>query len=316
MPLRRAALSLLFILALPLGAQGTRTATVASGAAPAIPGRRPFDHRMLIRTELHAPSGYTAVELEPIALRQRPDVRLRVMFRFQGKEPKAPPASLTFAVVSRAMLPLFTAKPVMTLSRDGGAAETIAVSYWSKPAGKDVDETVYATVPRATFLRLTSAFRAELKVDTMTFAIEGAAMEAMRDLASRMSPAGFRQAAAEQGRVDDDASAAAVARTALSASEVDVQARPIGLLSRPTFPAGAPAERRRVFFRYVVDTAGRVEAGSLRGESPTADAIYLESLRVAASKWVFRAATRGGRPVRMEVRQMYEFVPDVPGQIR
>src|SRR5687768_4730442 len=104
---------MLALFASPLAAQGTSKSTTA--AAPAIPSRRPFEHRHHIRTELHAPSGYTVVELEPLALRQRPDVRLRVMFRFQGREPKAAPASLTFAVVSRSMLPLFGSKPAMTL---------------------------------------------------------------------------------------------------------------------------------------------------------------------------------------------------------
>lgn len=308
MTLRRTAL-LLALLAAPLGAQGARKASTAAAPAPEIPGRRPFDHKHHIRTELHAPTNFTMVELEPLSLRLRPDVRLRVMFRFPGRELKAPPASLTFAVVSRSPLPLFTDKPSVSLARDQAAAEKIAVQHWAKPSGHDVDETVYATMPRAQFLRLAAAYRAELKIDTMTFALEGATMEALRDLASRMSPAGFRQALAEQGRVDDDTSAAKVATSALSAGEVDTPVRPIGLLSRPRFPAGAPAERHRVHFRYVVDTTGRVETGSLRGESPTADAPYLESLREAAAKWVFRAALKGGKPVRMEVRQVYEFEP-------
>ena len=306
MPLRRTLLALA-LLAAPLGAQGARRAP----AAPAreIPGRRPFDHKHHIRTELHAPTNYTMVELEPLTLRHRPDVRLRVMFRFPGRELKAPPVSLTFAVVSRSPLRLFTDKPSVTLARDQAAPETVHAQHWAKPARHDVDETIYATMPRAQFLRLAAAYRAELKIDTMTFALEGATMEALRDLASRMSPAGFRQALAEQGRVDDDTSAAKVATSAHSASEVDTPVRAVGLLSRPVFPVGAPAERRRVHFRYVVDTTGRVEVQSLRGESPTADALFLDALRVAAARWVFRPAVKDGKPVRMEVRQVYEFVP-------
>ena len=81
------------------------------------------------------------------------------------------------------------------------------------------------------------------------------------------------------------------------------------LLARPAWPVGAPAAKRRVFFRYVVDTTGHVDVSTVRGETPKVDSLFLDAIRSVAGTWRFVPARKDGHPVRVEVRQAYEFEP-------
>jgi hypothetical protein len=294
-------LALALLLAAPLAAQ---PATV--------PARRAFSHARHIRMEFHAPSKWTIVELMPMALDEGGRTELRTSFRFPGHAPTSTPASLTFALIARDAGELFGAKPAMTLVLDDGAPIAVPAQRFARPVGaRTTETTVYATMPRATFLRLTSATRAEVRVEDRRWTLAPDMLEALRDLASRMSPAGYRAAKAAAGTVaarDDEADTASATRTFL-ASEVDTPVRPRGLLARPRFPVDAPATRRRVWFRYVVDTVGSVDLRTLRGETPTADSLFIDALRGAAGRWLFVPAKKEGRAVRMEVRQVFEFVP-------
>lgn len=307
MPLRPALFALL--LASPLAAQPARTAS----SAAAVPARRAFRHQRHIRMEFHAPSGWTIVELMPMALEEDGRTELRTSFRFPGHVPPNVPGSVTFAIVGRGTKEAFAAKPVLSLVLDGKPPVGVVTTRFALAGRGDTTETtVYATMPRATFLRLTSASMVEVRVDDRRWTLAPDMLEALRDLASRMSPAGYRAAKREEGMVaataPDSAAPAGAPRTYL-ASEVDVMVKPHGLLRRPRFPADADAARRRVWFRYVVDTTGLVVTGTLRGETPKADTLFVESLRDAAARWVFKPAQKAGRPVRVEVRQVYEFVP-------
>jgi hypothetical protein len=300
-----AALGLL-ALAAPALAQPTR---VASTAQP-VPARRAFAHQRHIRMEFHAPSGWTIVELMTMALDEGGRTELRSSFRFPGHEPPNVPGTVTFAVVGRAKEEIFPAKPELSLVLDGGTPIVVAATRFAMPRKADtVETTVYATMPRATFLRLTSATQAEVRVDDRRWSLAPDMLEGLRDLASRMSPAGYRAAKREEGMVAASTPDSAGAARTWLASEVDVMVKPRGPLRRPHFPADAEATRRRVFFRYVVDSTGLVVAGTLRGETPKADTLFLDALRDAAARWVFTPARKDGRPVRVEIRQAYEFVP-------
>lgn len=295
----------LSLLAAPLPAQ----------SPPTIPARRAFAHERHIRMEYHAPSRWTIVELTAMALDAgagpRGRTELRASFRFPGHEPANPPGSLTFALVRRGAGEGFTAKPALSLVLDGKAPVPVPVQRFARQATADTTETtVYATMPRATFLRLTSAERAEVRVDGESWTLAPDMLEGLRDLASRMSPAGYRAAKSEKGMVAASGldSVTGAARV-YQASEVDAMIKPRGLLTRPSWPVDAPVARRRVMFRYVVDTTGLVDPSTVRGETPTADALFIESIRSVAGKWIFVPARKDGRPVRVEVRQVFEFVP-------
>lgn len=291
-----------------LTAQPSSTAATASSSV-AVPARRDFSHERHIRMEFHAPSGWTIVELMPMALDDGGRTELRTSFRFPGHEPANAPASMTFAIIGRGVGEVFAAKPVLSLALDGKPPIVVAATRFARPVSANTTETtIYATMPRATFLRLTSASSAEVRVDDRAWPLAPDAMEALRDLASRMSPAGFRAARANEGTVAERDTTVDATHVYL-ASEVDAMIKPRAILARPIFPADAPAEKRRVFFRYVVDTTGTVDVSTLRGETPTADSLFIASLRSAAAKWVFVPAKKDGRLVRVELRQVFEFVP-------
>ena len=297
----------LFLLAAPLSAQAARPAAVSA----AIPARREFAHQRNIRMEFHAPSGWTIVELEPMELDVSGRTALRTSFRFPGHEPANAPASLTFAIVGRGLDEVFATPPVLSLVLDGKAPIVVASTRFARAVTADTTETtVYATMPRATFLRFTSASSAEVHVDDRAWTLAPEMMEGLRDLASRMSPQGYRAAKSELGMVTAAEETPSTGATRIyAASEVDAMVKPRGMLKRPLFPVDAPAVKRRVYFRYVVDTTGTVDVSTLRGEAPKPDSLFVESLRSAAAKWLFVPAKKDGHLVRVEVRQVFEFEP-------
>ena len=292
------------------------TPLAAQSASPAaIPARREFAHERHIRMEFHAPSRWTIVELTPMALDAGAGARgrteLRTSFRFPGHEPANAPGTVTFALVRRGVGEGFATKPALSLVLDGRAPVAVPVQRFARQTTADTTEkTVYATMPRATFLRLTSAERAEVRVDGESWALAPDMLEALRDLASRMSPAGYRAAKSERGMVAAaDVDTTAGAARVYQASEVDAMIKPRGLLARPSWPVDAPLAKRRVVFRYVVDTTGRVDLSTVRSETPRTDSLFVESIRYVADTWRFTPARKSGRPVRVEVRQVLEFVP-------
>ena len=294
----------LSLLAAPLAAQSAKP---AAATTPAIPARRQFAHERHIRMEFHAPSQWTIVELTPMALDARTE--LRTSFRFPGHEPPSAPPSMTFALVRRGAAEGFAAKPVLALVLDGGSPVPVTSQRFARQAKADTTETtIYATLPRATFLRLTSAGRAEVRVDGEAWTLAPDMLEGLRDLASRMSPAGYRAAKSEKGMVAEAASEVSSAPV-YQASDVDAMIKPRGPLARPSWPVDAPVAKRRVFFRYVVDTTGLVDIATVRSETPKTDSLFVESIRNVAAKWVFVPARKGGQPVRVEVRQVFEFEP-------
>jgi periplasmic protein TonB len=94
----------------------------------------------------------------------------------------------------------------------------------------------------------------------------------------------------------------------LAADVVDVQVAPYPGAPTPRYPetlreAGVEGE---VVLEFVVDTAGRVEAGSIRKISSTADA-FVVSVGDALTATRYHPALVGGRHVRQLVRQEFVF---------
>jgi hypothetical protein len=90
------------------------------------------------------------------------------------------------------------------------------------------------------------------------------------------------------------------------------EARPGNTPAR--FPSAIPASQRRytdVGVRFIVDTSGFVEAGSvttLPGASPPLDS----ATRELVARWRFRPAVRGGAPVRQVVSTAVTYDPSRP----
>jgi protein TonB len=96
---------------------------------------------------------------------------------------------------------------------------------------------------------------------------------------------------------------------AFSLNQVDAQAEPLGDNPAPRYPESlrAAAIRGIVLAQFVVDTTGRVEAGSfvaLRADNY----LFAESVKAALAKARFHPAQVGGRPVRQLVQQSFSFM--------
>jgi protein TonB len=94
----------------------------------------------------------------------------------------------------------------------------------------------------------------------------------------------------------------------LGADVVDVQVTPYAGAPAPRYPealrsAGVEGD---VTIEFVVDTLGRVEAGSMRKISSTADAFFV-SVCDAVTGTLFHPALVAGRRVRQLVRQQFVF---------
>ena len=297
-------------LCLTLGALNpSGVAHAQSRASTSIPERRVFEHGESIVMEYHAASGFGAVELRPVLLSESPEVRLRALFKFRGRAPKTPPDAVSLAIVSSGDRARFSAKPRVSLLLDDGRRVPAGAAIRQVVRNSSgVTETVAAMVPRAQFLRLVMAREPALVVDGAIIPIGPDAAEALRDLASRMSPSGY--AAANRAHiVTERTQGMTVRKTEYEHQDVDSMARPRVFTPRLPLPKGVPPETRRVLVEYVVDSTGRVDMATFRGHSPQLDAVFLDQLRVVMPSWEFTPAKVGGRPVRQIMRQAVVFAP-------
>lgn len=95
------------------------------------------------------------------------------------------------------------------------------------------------------------------------------------------------------------------------ASEVSCAARPLTTRAAPTFPASIPRAARRyteVGVRFVVDTSGFVEAGSL-ATLPGTPAAFVRAVNDVVRGWRYRPAEWSGLPVRQIVNTVVAFDP-------
>ena len=95
------------------------------------------------------------------------------------------------------------------------------------------------------------------------------------------------------------------------ASEVSCAARPLEPSVAPSFPRTIPRAKRRyteVGVRFIVDTAGFVESGSL-AILPGTQAVFAKAALAVARGWHFRPAEFSGLPVRQIVNTVVAFDP-------
>jgi hypothetical protein len=280
----------------------TGAAPAAAQRTPADPLRPPaareFRHSETIWMGFHEASGYSNVELRPVAL--APDLALTAMFVFKGRTPATLPPQVSLALTTTSGPTRFTGSPALVFLLDGSrlaAGPMLRVVDSSRVPGR---ETLAIRLPVRTFLRVLRAEQVELIADGVSVALADHHLEALRDLASRMDPRVY---------ADRVAAASAVAaretmvyrKTEYEPTEVDRQAAPASFIERPQSIALLP--RKIVKFEFVVDTTGRVDLETLKAADPDADAAYVAALRVVAARWEFTPAVKDGQPVRQRLRQ-------------
>jgi hypothetical protein len=257
------------------------------------------------------PSGFGSVELRPMIVAESSQLALTALFVFKGRVLQAPPARVSLGFVSKGRSPRYasTASRTLRFTLDGGRQLRVGELFRAvdSSAGR-VAETLVARLDTPLFLQLTSAHRVIGRIGSTSFELREDQLEALRDFASRMSPATFRLAgtpAAERG------GAAARRRGWYDANEVDERAELTAIPITPAYPPlpDSPRAERLVRFEFVVDTTGHVELATLRGEFPSRDAPFIEALRAVISRWEFRPAVRQGVAVRQRVRTQMVFHP-------
>ena len=277
--------------------------------APAIPAARTFRHAEEIRTAYHEASGYGSVELRPMRVSDAPDVTLTALFSYRGRRLTAPPTDVSVGLTVTDERPHFARARALAFALDGG--RTLALGEMFRVVDSthgEPRETLALRVPTATFLRLVNARRATGRVGDVTFVLEEAQLEALRDFASRMDPATHARLAAAAG-AETRAHGFVFQKEAYEEGEVD---RPAALIEfvRPSFPDVPQREPKYMIFGFVVDTAGRVDLATLVARATPEEAPYVEAIRRAAAQWRYRPAMKSGRPVRQIVRQTHQFIPN------
>ena len=297
---------------------GLSARSEAQGGGPAarpralsIPAPREFRHHETIVVGYDEPSGFGSVSLRPMVVADSPQLTLTALFIFKGKVLEAPPPKVSLGFVSKGGAPRYASAASRTLRFTLNGERQLRVGELFRTvdssAGR-VTETLVARLDTPLFLRLTSAQRVVGQLGATRFELREDQLEALRDFASRMSPTTFRLAgtpAAESG------GAAAERRGWYDANEVSEPAELTTTPIAPAYPALPDTLRaeRLVQFEYVVDTTGRVELTTLRGEFPSRDAPFIEALRAVASLWEFRPARKDGVAVRQRVRAQMVFHP-------
>jgi hypothetical protein len=302
----RAALHFVAPFVLLLGPHALAAQHSADERSPerSIPAPRDFAHDETLWMGFHEASGYGTVELRPMLLAESPELRLQAMFVHQGRRLQRPPVTLSLAFHSVSDSSRFRESPSVTLVADGSSLRLGPAIRQVDRTGGRVRETVALRIPRGWFLWVTSAKRVTGRIDGVEFAIGDAQLEALRDLASRMTPAAHARALAAltaEGR----AGGIELRKRVHDAADVDTPARPL-LVRTPRFPSdSARTAPHMVRFEFVVDTSGRADPESLRLASPRTDSLYLDAIRAVLPDWEFEPATKDGARVAQRVRQAF-----------
>ena len=291
----------------------TSGAVAQGGRAPAlpIPAPRDFHHRATIWMEYHAASGFGSVDLRPVRVADQPPVSLAAMFVHKGERLSAPPAQVSIAVKTWADRPRHAGVRELVFALND--AERVAASpllHQQTDTVGGVTETLAVRMPTAIFLRIANAASAEIRIGDTRVPLGDDALEALRDFASRMLPAGWERArAAASARVETPMMA--LRKDYYEPHEVDERAAVSMLPPKARYPDLPPQERkvRSVLVEYVVDTTGRVDLATVRAGSPDEDPRFIEAVRAVAGQWEFTPARKSGRPVRQIVHQTLLFEP-------
>ena len=285
----------------------------AQGGRPAasVPAPREFRHRGTIWMEYHPASGFGSVDLRPMPIAEVPPVTLTAVYVHKGERLTAPPAQVSLALRIWSPAPRHAAVREIVWVLDGSERVAVGplVRQQADSAG-GVTETLALRMPAAVFLRVVNARRAAVHAGATRVVLADDVLEAMRDFASRMEPAGYERARAA-ARAQVAAPGMTVRKDWYEPDEVDERAAVSMLQAKPAYPDLPPRERRvrTVLVEYVVDTTGRVDPASVRAPSPDEDPRFVEAVRAVAAQWEFTPARKGGRPVRQIVRQALLFEP-------
>jgi hypothetical protein len=240
---------------------------------------------------------------------ESPQLALTTLFVFKGRVLEAPPIRVSLGFISKARSQRYgsAASRILRFTLDGGRQLRVAELFRAvdSSAGR-VTETLVARLNTPLFLQLTSARRVVGRLGSTPFELREDQLEALRDFASRMSPATFRLAGTPGAELG-----AAVMKEWYDANEVSERAELTSLPAVPAYPPLPDSLRgdRLVRFEFLVDTTGHVELATLRGEFPSRDAPFIEALRAVLSRWEFRPAVKQGVAVRQRVRTQIVFHP-------
>ncbi|HEX2781061.1 MAG TPA: hypothetical protein VHM30_16295 [Gemmatimonadaceae bacterium] len=304
----RLASALLFVLA----ALAPTARAQSTASRTAIPAPRSFAHHETIQMGYHEPSGYGLVELRPMLVGEHPEIRLSAMYNFKGRALSAPPEAVGIAVQAIDAPGAFGAGKRLVFTLDDGTTVTTdsLITVVDQSSGHRV-ETRSRKVLRRDFLRIVSSTRVTARAGTLEFTLGEAQLEALRDFASRMTPAAHAAAlAAASAQVRTQSFQ--LKRDWYEAKEVDSFARPSAVQALPPYPPGVERRPWKLAVRYVVDTSGHVDPASFEGMDP-ADSAYVAALRQVIPLWEFKPAEKDGKHVRQIIRQVVTFEP-TPGQ--
>ena len=289
----------------------TSAAAAQGGRAAAVPAPREFRHRGTIWMEYHPASGFGSVDLRPLRVAEDPPLTLSAVFVHKGERLTAPPAQVSLALRVWSSRPRFAGVREIAFVLDGSQRITAGpVLRQQADTVGGVTETIALRMPAAVFLRVVNARQAALRIGGTQVSLGEDVLEALRDFASRMEPAGYERARAA-ARAEVAAPGMTVRKDWYEPGEVDERAAVSMLQAKPAYPDLPPRERRvrTVLVEYVVDTTGRVDPASVRAPSPDEDPRFVEAVRAVAAQWEFTPARKGGRPVRQIVRQALLFEP-------
>lgn len=284
--------------------------TAAHVAAAQSASPRAFAHHETIWMAFDSTSGYSTVELRPMRIAD--SLTLAVVAVSPGTRFVTPPY-LSVAFTAVGAVSRRTGAREMDVVIDGRTAWHAArddVLRTVDSAAGGASETVALRMPTRVFFQLARAPAPILRVGGRPLALGAEQLEALRDVASRLSPEGYARARAASPVIAPTRHMR-VRKDFYEPTEVDQRAVPSAFHGSPRFPDLPEAQRlpRQVLVEFVVDTTGRVDLATLRGRSPAEDALFVEVLRLAMVKWEYTAATKDGRKVRQIVRQAIQFDP-------
>lgn len=283
-------------------------AAQAPAARATIPAPRAFAHHATIQMGYHEPSGYGLVELRPMVVAEKPEVRLAAMYNFKGRALTAPPEAVGLAVQTVDAPGAFGAAKRLVFTLDDGSTVVTdsLITVVDGSSGHRI-ETRSRKVLRRDFLRIANSTRVTARAGSLEFTLGEEQLEALRDFASRMSPAAHAAAlAAASAKVETPAFE--LKRDFYEAKEVDAFARPSAVQTIPPYPAGVPHQPWKFAVRYVVDTTGHVDPATFDAMDPS-DSAYVEALRRVVPAWEFKPAEKDGHHVRQIIRQVLTYDP-------
>jgi TonB family protein len=150
------------------------------------------------------------------------------------------------------------------------------------------------------------------RIGDVEFALGESQLEALRDLASRMTAAGHRAALSSPG---GEVTVRTPTRRpgVYAATDVDRRATQRGALRRPPYPTVPLSQRRQraVVVEFVVDTAGMVDSSTVVGYAAE-DSAFVAAVRAVIGDWRFAPAQRDGKVVPQVVVQSIPFDPGKP----